>query len=809
MKTVGAVLVVLALVASVVWLTIRTSLDAPAPREADAGVGAATSNRQAKVDVMQGAPFKESVREQSLHFRMPPGAPATSVRVQWLDARLESIGPPLPLKADANDPSDIVMHAPLRTHAVRLAATTEDGAFAEFTRVLGEGRSVALPALEDDELCSRIRLEILGPSATPCAQARAWRSTLDVPRTTGRDGLLNLPFHENGWVIAADGCARQRVRGEPWTTLRVTLAPATHCELRIVNEAGTALAGARVRIPELDQEFTADAEGLVRCEALPAERDNLTLVITGNDEEHLVQPVPAGPGPIRVQLTRGLRAEGRVLDATGAPIEEADVLGFTAEEGVLVAIASTDRSGRFRLPAIGPGPHVFIARHYKHQTAVLECTLPATSSVELALARRAAPARITCTSSANKPVRCASVSLLVKGCLVHADVTDVAGQVELPVIPEAELLVDHPLHELLRMPAPGSGQALLTLHERRHLFIGVTSTDSGSFVTNITTTLRSASGEVIWFERSHFGDIGKYWILAPRGHRDEMLQVEVSAPEFSTATHAWGNEPNWVSVLLAPRVPVNGRVVSAASGAALEGARIYIAGVDEPRAVSDRDGNFFVEKITDGACRFIIVKDGFVSMGRPVPDLRQAGSRNLGTFALHQAGSIFFAGPGGALPDEAVIRLEHLTGTAVERVALWKGRRQEIHEVRTGRWLAILQAPGTELDGDRRIVDVAFGEASHVVFKPNHDRASVRGKVEIADERLSVAGLMVRARATDGTLLTENACTREGTFSLENLPLTGCSLEALLETAHGNFSGSMELELTPGENPVTLKLTRK
>ncbi len=806
MKLVGAVLVVLALIASVVLLTFRTSLDAPHPREQPAQAPAAGYQPAGALDGTQPVPFKDVPRSaRSLRVDGPHNDPGASVRVLYLDARFEPIGLMHEMEPAFHEDDDATV--PAGVHAVRLGAVTRCDALVECTRTLGNS-VLTLPSAED--LPPALRIELSDRAGLPCIDAWACRTELDSLHRAGPGAVLKLPFHATGWLVEARGCARQRVTGAPGADLRISMHPGTRCALRIVNESGAPMADALVRVPELELHFTTDADGKVQFDALPEDRAGLSLVISGGDDEHHVQPCPAGPGPTTVRVARTPRAEGRVLDATSSPVAGAEIQCRAAEDGALVAVAITDSFGRFRLPAISPGPHLLVARHGT-RTAILECTLPATTALELVLTAQQGAAAITCTSNAGLGVGGARTSLSVRGCVVHESVTNADGLVDLPLIAEAELLVEHPLHEDARMRAPGSGKAQVALHARRQLVVTAHAAESGDHLRRLVSTLRTAAGTVIWREREDTWDAvsGSFRFRPPKGYADEDLVLELTADGRNTFTHTWRRGNGSLDSALALAAPLAGRVVSSTSGAGLEGAHVELIEAPGSRTTSGRNGSFSFANPSRAATRIRIEHEGFVDLEVAVPATDSANARDLGTLALHPAGSISFAGPNGALPPLALVRIEHLdTGSVLER-EFTRTQGREMRGVSTGRWLASLKAPGTELDGDRRLVDVVAGGTALVTFKSHGNRATVRGRVELPDDRLSVAGLLVRARAPDGTLLAEDACTRDGAFTLDALPLTAFTVKTLLATAHGTFSGTVDLKLPPGESSVTLKLTRK
>ena len=161
----------------------------------------------------------------------------------------------------------------------------------------------------------------------------------------------------------------------------LTLGPPIVVEGIVVDDDGTPLAGASVRVrrgPEVVGPVFTDAAGAFRLPGLSAGTDALIGHLVGHSEQsiELTPPLIVGEtrSGIELVLHRTATLSGRVVDAEGAPIEGAKVLllepGVTWDQAVIRnrmlslssentnlgassdAIPTTDASGRFEIPKI-------------------------------------------------------------------------------------------------------------------------------------------------------------------------------------------------------------------------------------------------------------------------------------------------------------------------------------------------------------------------------------------------------------------------------------------------------------------------
>jgi hypothetical protein len=600
----------------------------------------------------------------------------------------------------------------------------------------------------------------------------------------------------------------QRGRMDAGRHATVAFEPATTAVLELVDEQGSPLAHGRVQVPELALAWTADATGRVACDELPEDRSALSLVICGSRDEYLSLPFPAGPQPDRICVPRGPCTEGCVLRANDTPVPRTIIRCLSAEDGVLTALSQTDTLGRFRLPAIAPGRYILVALCAQGQ-ASLECTIP--SPTPLTLLMSDAATTVQCVSNANIEVRGATVAVLLKGGVALTTQIDAAGQAQLPRWPQAELLVQHGLHEDLRTPLPTSSASTLTLQARRRLEIRALAAEGATPLQSFTSTLRTVSKTVLWSERLHteLDSEGRVAVLAPKNFSAAPLELTLSAPGRAAQHVVWDNSLTTLNVAFPLAAPVSGRIQSASSGAALEGAMVQREDAAAASVRSDRDGRFTIADLPRAACQLRITKNGFVALDLAVPETTSSEARDLGVVRLLAAGQMEFRGPDGPLPLPATVRIESLADGTVRESTFEKGSVHELRDVPTGLWIASLRTREVALDHDHRIVSVKSGLTSSVRFMAHGGRATILGTVSPPDGAFSVAGLIVRANNHEGSTLAEAACTREGHFTLEDLPLFDCRVEAALATAQGEFAGSTAIQVHCGENHVQVNLTRK
>lgn len=127
-----------------------------------------------------------------------------------------------------------------------------------------------------------------------------------------------------------------------------------------VVDCETKRAVANALIDAMDQQLTTDANGSATIRSLPSTSQLVTLRAEG------YEPVRTGlfrnhegdePGHIILELCRGDRAHGRVIDQSGQPIAGAFVT-VTTSRLKTHSTATTNDAGSWELAAVAPGVHV-------------------------------------------------------------------------------------------------------------------------------------------------------------------------------------------------------------------------------------------------------------------------------------------------------------------------------------------------------------------------------------------------------------------------------------------------------------------
>jgi hypothetical protein len=177
-------------------------------------------------------------------------------------------------------------------------------------------------------------------------------------------------------------------RTEP---LELTLWPAAAVAVKVYGARGAPVEEASVSLTlvgegrgEMVREEGTDARGGVHFGGLVPGSYKVQARAPG----HLTsEPVPVEAWgedavPVRLTLREGLTLSGRVRDARGAPVGEAEV--GVLEEGTSVSSARTDAQGRFTLSGLVPGRLRLRVEKFGHPTRDTEVVVPA-PSVELLL----------------------------------------------------------------------------------------------------------------------------------------------------------------------------------------------------------------------------------------------------------------------------------------------------------------------------------------------------------------------------------------------------------------------------------------
>ncbi len=277
----------------------------------------------------------------------------------------------------------------------RLQVGSPDGAplSARFWNAEGAWAAVLLQPLGSDAPAARVvRLQ---PAATligtvidraarrPLPQALVWPTSdpgLAV-RTDSRGRFtVQVPFlTAPALQAAAVGYQVAAIRSDRAASeeLTVSLAPAAAAAGLVVDETGRPVPGAEIEIVpteaslppgQVSEWSRTDSSGRFRLDGLkPKQRWTARVLAPGFAVLESVLP-PLAPDPVttlRLALQRGRTVVGRVVDAAGSPLREAEVRAYPLEadaqpETLLRAKAREMRSttgpdGAFSFPAVGPG----------------------------------------------------------------------------------------------------------------------------------------------------------------------------------------------------------------------------------------------------------------------------------------------------------------------------------------------------------------------------------------------------------------------------------------------------------------------
>ncbi|WP_163989142.1 carboxypeptidase regulatory-like domain-containing protein [Pyxidicoccus caerfyrddinensis] len=220
--------------------------------------------------------------------------------------------------------------------------------------------------------------------------------------TTGAEGDIRLQAPEGSTVEArhpghapARAELSSRLAGRR-AVLRLKAVTSTASEVlagRVVDESGTAIAGAGVRatkprgtsLPGAEDgsapvaETLSDADGRFLLERLPPGRYDVFAEVLGRVSA-TVPKVEAGRRDLTLTLTRGARLTGRVRDERGAPVASFQ-LELQLHRGPLErefgsTLTVVDPEGRFAVEGLAPGTYTLRVGSYGLAPAAPTVTVP-------------------------------------------------------------------------------------------------------------------------------------------------------------------------------------------------------------------------------------------------------------------------------------------------------------------------------------------------------------------------------------------------------------------------------------------------
>ena len=822
MKRIAPLLVVLVLLGSVVWLTLRTSVDAPMPIEPSPASSADTTEESAPASI-HAQPFvaTESDREHSVRGVVVHAHGAVHVAMTLLDARMVPLGASTLLSV--NDSAEFAATVPSRSAggangttvgAVLLHAWDADGC--ECGRMITpRAEQQIVMALCAPEIIDRVCIS--DSDGRPMSGAQIRRGWMDPLLSTSAQGVVLVPRTTATLHVSTPGFAAARI--EVGTTalaqeLLLSLQRARPLLLRISDENGAPVAAARVRVAETGLVTGTDAQGTALLDSLPEDRSGLTIEISAGDLRHALLPLPTGASA-QITLQLMLRTEGVVLDAQERARTGVRVRCFEAATGTLLAQTHTARDGRFILPATQTGSVIMVADDANalvHENAELPLRRP----LQLLLPQ-SAPCSISTTNADGVALGGVRVRLLLADLMLAEATTDTAGKCTLPAANTCTLSATHALHLAATHPGAPANAITIQLALRPQVALAVTAEENNELIASITVMLAPPFGWVedpsrdaaLWPApgRVFNSPTGHYFLRASAFDSGEPRILQVSAPGRSIARCAWTPQSGPIDVRLALVAPVVGRVLSRVGSAALEGIRINLVGDADASTLTDRNGAFTLSHVPIHPASLRVEGEGWETTELPLPECSSGSTRALDDIFLHGAGELSIVVSGLTMGDEATLILSR--GDAPQRVHALSGSGPwAMRGLRVGRWSALLQSANPQFDQHRKVVDIAHNGVATLSFDQRATTATLMGSVLIPDGSAGVRGVVVRLRDAAGALIAQAACDRDGVFEIANVVPGHWTLEALLETAQGPLRGQMSIDLPAGETSVTLRLLR-
>jgi hypothetical protein len=221
--------------------------------------------------------------------------------------------------------------------------------------------------------------------------------------------------------------------------------PLSDVQVMVPFDPGTRYGGTPVIVSDSNGEFTLDglASGSIRIEArrtgyAPA---SVTVNVSPGKEAHA-----------EIEMTRGLELRGRVLDPSGRPIPQADLMTRGAPGSMGFGMASTDAEGMFKLSGLADRNYTIVARKDGFAETTMDVNPSATNDITITLGRGGTvTGRILGVAPNDLPF--VDVRSMHSPSTVHPDAT---GAYSLSGIPDG----DAPIIASLSRPRPRSVQAV-------------------------------------------------------------------------------------------------------------------------------------------------------------------------------------------------------------------------------------------------------------------------------------------------------------------------------------------------------------
>ncbi len=263
----------------------------------------------------------------------------------------------------------IIIRSGGRAPSLVTVVLTERDAAADI--VLGEGGFLTGRTVDDSGrpiAGAAVAPEALGGRGLPqlVADSLAVRSQAD-----GTFALGPLPAGAFSMLLSPAGYAAVHTQATV-TSLQsvdlhdVVLESALAVRGQVRDRQGTAIAGALVRVQpragggDVTAEAETEADGGFIVGGLSAGAYSLTAEATGYADGHATGT--AGGEPVSIVLDAGATIVGRVVDATGQPVDRATVTGETTdgpprERASVMAMTGEEAAGRFTIRDAAPGTY--------------------------------------------------------------------------------------------------------------------------------------------------------------------------------------------------------------------------------------------------------------------------------------------------------------------------------------------------------------------------------------------------------------------------------------------------------------------
>ncbi len=491
----------------------------------------------------------------------------------------------------------------------------------------------------------------------------------------GRFGIDVSTAYQVSLRVGAPGYAVHSRRLDLATTgsseITITLQPGLAIRGRVVDQQGAPIGGAEVRTlstiyfaPVLTNQQGEFALAWLKpgrgSHSLFARKDGY---VEASQKIHTEKDV----ADVELVLRRGVRLEGRVAGADGAPVPGAELyIGFSLlAYSRLDAVADADAAYAF--PAVAPGSHTMVASAPGHAptTRMIElAAVPAVQSIDVQLGAGHFAAGRT-VDSAGESLASVGVSARSKGDYIGGrTTTDANGRFRLMDLPDDAGLEFYGRGITRKNVEPwvlDTDDQEVVLEHSASLAATVLDDQTGEPLTHFKVLLLDGAGGMpaSWMHqgvefRDSAGVWKTDWACLPIGVE---IRAMVLAAGYGDAivkmTTAVDPDPAKIVFHMQPGNVVRGQVVSQTNGELIEGARVILFDDVQPFEILDGEKFHRHRTVTtgaDGRFEMVDVRAGQESLAVRHPDWppHADGPFTVGSgVAVHR--TIF-------LPDFAVVR---------------------------------------------------------------------------------------------------------------------------------------------------------